>query len=273
MADQKAKRKIDIKEAVAAELQNEDEVSALSDYFVRLESFEGPFDLLLHMIDEDKIDIYTISLTQIIKGYIDYLKMMKNLDIVIASEFLMMAAYLIEMKSKMLLPVEETPEEGENVEEIEKTLLERLHEYKVFKSLAESLKERKEVFGRTYSRYTVDAPPMEEEREVFLTDVTLRDLVVAFQRIWTEAEKKGETEEIADEHVTVSDKIKEILTKVRRKKDGVPFEELFTRLDKLEVVVTFLAILELGRQRQVQIKQGDTFGSILIFGRSRVERS
>ncbi len=268
MVDSKMKKNnLNLEEAIAAELEKEEDVSSLGSYFVKLDAFEGPFDLLLHMIDEGKIDIYTISVTQIIRGYLDYLSIMKDLDIVIASEFLLMAAYLIEMKSRMLLPVEETPEEEENIEEIEKTLLERLHEYKVFKALAERLRERKEVFGRTYSRYSVDAPPMEEERDVFLADVTLRDLVSAFQRIWEAVEVRGEIQEIPDDYITIPEKIKEILGKVRRKKDGVPFEALFTRLVKLEVVVTFLAILELARQRLIQVKQSDTFGSILIFGR------
>jgi len=247
--------------------ETEEDVSSLSSYHVKLEAFEGPFDILLHMIDEGKLDINKVSVTQIVLGYLEYIKAMKDLDIVIASEFLLMAAYLIEMKSRMLLPVEEKPEEQENIEEIEKTLLERLHEYKVFKELAERLKERKEVFGRTYSRYSLEVQPPEEERDVFLTDVTLRDLVSAFQRIWKAVEEKGAAGEIPEETVTIAQKIDEILGKIKAGKGGVPFEELFTRMNKLEVIVTFLAVLELARQRSIQIKQGAIFGSILIFGR------
>jgi segregation and condensation protein A len=192
---------------------------------------------------------------------------MKELDIAVASEFLLLAAYLIEMKSRMLLPVEEKPEEAENLEEIEKTLLERLHEYKIFKELAERLKERKEVFAKAYSRQSGEAAALDEDRDVFLTDVTLRDLVAAFQKVWKTVEAKGKVGEIVDENITVAMKIKEILEKIAENKDGVPFEALFTRLVKLEVVVTFLAILELARQRLIQIGQGEMFGSIKIFGR------
>jgi len=256
-----------MEDALEKEVQAEEDVAGLSSYFVRLEAFEGPFDLLLHMIDEGKVDIYTISLTQIIRGYTDYMKMMKELDIVIASEFLLMASYLIEMKSRMLLPVKEEPQEEERIEDIEKTLLDRLHEYNVFKELAVRLKKRKEIFGKSYSRHHVDEPVMEEEREVFLTDVTLRDLVYAFQRVWKAVEQKEHHGEIEDEAITLPEKISEIQRKLSGKKDGIPFEDLFTRFVKIEVVVTFLAILELARQRKIQIRQGANFDTILIVGK------
>jgi len=264
------KKQLDIEDEISKEADSDEETSGLNNYHVKIEAYEGPFDLLLHMIDEGKIDIYKVSITEIVRGYVEYIKLMKDLDILVASEFLLMAAYLIEMKSRMLLPVEPSVEQAEDLEEIEKTLLERLHEYKVFKELAEKLKERKEVFGRTYNRFTVDtAPLMEEERDVFLTDVSLRDLVSAFQRIWDMAQKEGKQVEIADENVTVSAKINDIIEAVRKRKDGVPFEELFNRFIRIEIVVTFLALLELARQRRILIRQGDIFGSILIFERAQ----
>jgi len=268
MAETESKdKKINMKEALQGEADSQEDVSALSEYHVKQESFEGPFDLLLHMIDEEELDIYKVSLSQVIKGFIEYLNNMKELNIIIASEFLLMAAYLIEMKSKMLLPVPEEPEEEENLEEIEKTLLDRLHEYKVFKELAVQLKERKAVFGKTYARKVVDDAYNEEQREVFLTDVSLKDLLFAFQKVWKEVESRGTTGEIVDEHITLPEKISEIVGKLKKMKGGLPFDQLFTRFVKFEVVITFLAILELARQRKIQIKQGDVFGSILIFGR------
>lgn len=260
-------KKIDVEQALITEVDEKDDVSPLSDYHVKLESFEGPFDLLLHMIDEGKLDVYTVSLTQIVKGFIDYLKVMKELDIVVASEFLVMAAYLIEMKSRMLLPVKQEVTEDSGIEDVEKTLLDRLHEYKVFKELADRLRRRKEAFGRVYTRHAEDEAVVEEGREVFLTDVTLRDLVQAFQKVWKVVEVKAEEKEIVDEMVTLPGKIQEILEKIAQMPDGVPFEALFRRLVKIEVVVTFLAILELARQRKICIRQGATFDSILICGR------
>jgi len=272
LIDQETHKDLDIAAAAAEEVDRDEEVSKLSGYYVKLPAFEGPFDLLLHLIDEGKVDIYNVSITQIVAGYVEYLKAMKDLDIVVASEFLVMAAYLLEMKSRMLLPVEPKPEDQEGIEEIEQTLLERLHEYKVFKDLAERLRERKEVFGRVYLRKTAEDDASDACRDVFLSDVTLRDLVVAFQKIWKEAGTKPPTIEIVDENITVSTKIKEILSKISGKPEGVPFEEMFTRLVRLEIVVTFLAILELARQRMIGIKQGDIFGSIRIFERVPDER-
>jgi len=269
MEDMKSKKEQNMKEAIEAELKSEEEeVSALSNYYVKLEAFEGPFDLLLHLIDEEKIDIYAVSLDQITKGYLDYLKLLKELNIVVASEFLLMAAYLLEMKSKKLLPREEQKEAEESLEELESTLLERLFEYKIFKNLAEKLGRRKEVFQKAYSRYSIEMDgALDEDREIFLTDVSLKDLVSAFKKVWDVVEARGVVEEIPEEHITVGEKIKEIVKRIKQRKTGLPFEELFTKFTKLEVIVTFLAILELAKQRLIFIKQGESFGSILIFGR------
>ncbi len=267
--DEEIKKKQNMKEAIEGELNRDEDVSGLESFYVKIDAFEGPFDLLLHLIDEDRIDIYTVSLKQITKEYLDYIKLMKELDISVASDFLLMAAYLIEMKSKMLLPVEERPSEDlESREEIEKTLLERIFEYKIFKGLAEHLKERKQVFEKAYPRHVdPDVEFDEGERNVFLVDVTLRDLVLAFQKVWDVVEARGGTQEIPDEHITVSEKIKEILGELKRQKQGIAFESLFTKLTVLEVIVTFLAILELARQKLVSIKQGQKFSSILIFAK------
>lgn len=265
------KKNQNIKNAIEDELKQEEDMSGLSNFYVKLDAFEGPFDLLLHLIDEERIDIYTVSLKQITKEYLDYLKLMKELDIAIAADFLLMASYLLEMKSKMLLPVEERPEEDmESREEIEKTLLERIFEYKVFKGLAEHLKERKKLFEKAYSRHVDEDVQYDDgERDVFLVDVTLRDLVLAFQKVWDTLEARGTTQEIPDENITVSAKIKEILGKLKRAKQGIEFEALFTKLSLLEVIVTFLAILELARQKLANIRQGQKFGSIMIFAKEK----
>ncbi|MCX5726757.1 MAG: segregation/condensation protein A [Candidatus Saganbacteria bacterium] len=265
-------KSVNMNEAIGSELRSEEEEgSSLSDYYVKIEAFEGPFDLLLHLINEGKVDIYAVSLDQITKGYLDYLKLLKELNIVVASEFLLMAAFLLEMKSRALLPKEEQPAAEESLEELESTLLERLFEYKMFKGLAEKLKRRKEVFQNAYSRYSLEVEgTFDEEREIFLTDVTLKDLIYAFKKVWDVVEARGEVREIAEEHITVGERIKEILDRIKGRKSGLPFEEMFTRFTKLEVIVTFLAILELAKQRAILIRQGENFGSILIFGRKEI---
>ncbi|MFH1710422.1 MAG: segregation/condensation protein A [bacterium] len=241
----------------------EEDKAALSSYKVKLDVFEGPFDLLLAMVDKGDIDLYKVSLTQITSGFMDYIKTLEKLNIVIAGEFLLMAAYLLEMKSKMLLPEAPTANEEEDLLNVEEELLERLAEYKLYKGLAQSLKERKDVFQRVYARYK----PQEalEDREIFLVEVSMKDLVSAFKRIWDKAESRGKTEEIVAESISVKDKISEILSKVSGTEEGISFNSLFTRFSKIEIIVTFLAILELIRQKLIRILQNETFGDICLY--------
>ncbi|MFC1768006.1 segregation and condensation protein A [Candidatus Margulisiibacteriota bacterium] len=255
-----------IKKDMEKELEGGEDVSRLSAYKVKIEVFEGPFDLLLHMIDEDKIDLYQVSLTKITQGYLDYIKTLDKFNIVVASEFLLMAAYLLEMKSKMLLPVkeEEKVEEGLEIENIEELLAERLAEYKIYKGLADDLRKRKDIFQKVHSRYTPEDAAAAQE--FFLVDVSLRDLVIAFKKVWDDADARGDTVEIVAENISINDKIKDILGRVKKKKDGVKFESFFEGASKLTIIVTFLAMLELIRQKLIKIKQSGLFGGILIYG-------
>lgn len=256
-----------IKKDMEQELETGEDVSRLSSYKVKIEVFEGPFDLLLHMIDEGKIDLYKVSLTEITSGYLDYIKALDKFSIVVASEFLLMAAYLLEMKSKMLLPAPETKEQEEDIEisNIEELLAERLAEYKVYKNLAKELRERKEVFQKVYARYT----PKEEfeSREFFLVDISLRDLALAFKKVWDTAAARDQTTEIIGEDISIEDKIDEILEMLKVKRGGVEFESLFRQPTRLTVIITFLAMLELIRQKLISVKQDNLFDKILIFGR------
>jgi segregation and condensation protein A len=162
------------------------------------------------------------------------------------------------MKSRLLLPVQERPVLEDEVQEIEQDLLDHLMHYRVFKQAAIDLKER----SKFYSRYKDFEA--EEESKIFLVDVTLRDLVVAFQKVW-DAAAASEEQEIEGEQFTVAQKIREIIDKVKQKPEGLEFEALFERMVRIEIIVTFLAMLELIRQRAIRITQGKTFGSILLF--------
>jgi len=241
----------------------EEDKALLSAYKVKLDVFEGPFDLLLAMVDKGEIDLYKVSLTQITSGFLEYIRTMEKLNIVIAGEFLLMAACLLEMKSKMLLPEKPSVEEEEDLLSVEEELLERLAEYKIYKGLAQSLKERKEVFQRVYTRYKPEEAL--EDREIFLVEVSMKDLVSAFKRVWDEAESRGKTSEIIAESFSVKDKISEILARVSAAPEGISFDSLFTRFAKVEIIVTFLAILELIRQKSIKILQNETFGNIYIY--------
>lgn len=241
----------------------EEERSLLSAYKVKLETYEGPFDLLLAMIDKKELDINAISMTQITQGFLDYIHSMEKYNMLLAGEFLLMAAYLLEMKSRMLLPQPPSVLEEENLMEVEQELLERLAEYKIYKGLAQSLKERKDVFQRVYTRYAPEDAVADQE--IFLVDVTLKDLVMAFKRVWDMAESQEPTKEIISESFSVKEKISEITDKIKNSPDGISFSSLFSRYIKVEIIVTFLAILELMKMKLIKIMQASSFGDIQIF--------
>jgi len=228
-------------------------------FAVKIEVFEGPFDLLLKAIDDGQIEVHRVSISQITAAYFDYWKR-EEPDLVLASDFLFMAAYLIELKSRELLPYREvTLEEG--IPGVEEALLSHINEYEVYKKVALSLRQRKEIFERVYGRH--EGEPL--EKDVQLVDLDLRDLVSAFQKVYREAAEREKVVSIPVEEITLEERIIEIKRLVAGRKDGLPFEDLFQRRTRLEVVVTFLAMLELTKQRFIYIMQGRRFGSILIF--------
>jgi segregation and condensation protein A len=232
-----------------------------SDYKVKLEVFEGPLDLLLYLIKRDEIDIYDISIEHITRQYLEYLQAFRELKIDVAGEFVVMAANLIYLKSRSLLPVDQQPPE-EDVEEGDPRwdLIRQLIEYKKFKEAAEELHaravEQEKIFTREASTI-VDAP-------LRLAEVGIFQLIHAFQTVIKRVEARENLREIFGEHFTVSEKIEMILQRVA---NGtlVHFSELFGDLaSRVEVVVTFLALLELIRLKQVRAIQRGLFGEIEI---------
>ncbi len=230
-------------------------------YRVKLDVFTGPFDVLLKAIDDGEIDIYQVSLSRITSSYFDYWKR-EEPDLVLASDFLIMAAYLIELKSRGLLPAREEIL-SEDMGEIEESLISHLQEYEVYKSLARTLRERKEVFEKVYGRH--EGEP--QLREIELLDVSLKDLVMAFKRVYDEAARREEVAVIEAEEVTLEERIIEVKRMLTGKKDGVAFADIFVRKTRIEIVVTFLAMLELCKQRFLKIAQNRRFGTIMLFAR------
>lgn len=233
-----------------------------SDYKVKLEIFEGPLDLLLYLVKRDELDIYDISLERITKQYLEYLQAFKELNIDVAGEFVVMAANLIYLKSRSLLPVDQQPpEEDVDEEDPRWELIRQLIEYKKFKEAASQLQvrqlEQESMFVRqgNGSEFAIHAP-------LRMGEVGIFQLINAFQAVIKRVEAREDLREIFGEHYTVSDKIEWILQRVR---DGVPlrFSELFVAAaSRVEVVVTFLALLELIRLRQVRASQADPFAEI-----------
>ncbi len=232
------------------------------EYKVKLEVFEGPLDLLLYLIKKDELDISNIPMESVTRQYIEYLEMMKRLDLNVAGEFLVMAATLMMIKSRMLLPAEVRPEEEAEEEDPRWDLVRRLVEYKKFKDAALHLEElevrREDIFGREGTEAVLGREP-----EVALHDVGLFDLINAFN----EALKKVKDEELREifaERYTVADKIESLGLRLRRERRF----SLSGMLDKMrsrnEIACTFLALLELIRLRQARAVQSETYGEIFI---------
>lgn len=232
-----------------------------TDYKVKLEVFEGPLDLLLYLIKRDEIDIYDISIERITRQYLEYLQAFKELNIDLAGEFVLMAANLLYIKSRSLLPRDQQPPEEEADEDDPRwELIRQLIEYKKFKEVAALLHDRALEQEKIFPRAAVVA----SDAPLRLGEVGIFQLINAFQNVIKRIEAREELQQIFGENFTVSDKIETILTRVS---DGevLKFSELFLHIaSRVEIVVTFLALLELIRLKQVRASQSDPFGEIEI---------
>lgn len=231
-------------------------------YQIRLEKFEGPLDLLLHLIKKNELNIYDIPIALITQQYLDYLGMMKSLNLAVAGEFLVMAATLVQIKSKMLLPVDEREEDEEEGPDPREELVRRLLEYKVFKEAAGQFDNRERLWREIFHR-SEGAAPAEKRGEALLEEVTLFDLVDALQGVLARTTGR-ELFEITPENLTVRDRMNAILESLENR-EALPFLDLFEQTSqRLVVIVTFLALLELMRIKLVRVFQAETFGPILL---------
>src|SRR4029077_10824589 len=232
-----------------------------TDYKVKLEVFEGPLDLLLYLVKRDEIDIYDISIERITGQYLEYLQAFKELRIDVAGEFVVMAANLIYLKSRSLLPLDQQPPEEDAEEDDPRwDLIRQLIEYKKFKEAAEQLHARAVQQEKIFTR---DGGPIVEV-SLRLAEVGIFQLIHAFQNVIKRVEARENLGEIFSERFSVSDKIEMILHRVG---DGAPirFSELFGEIvSRLLIVVTFLALLELIRLKQVRVLQRNPFDEIEI---------
>ena len=226
-------------------------------YHIRLEVFEGPLDLLLYLIKKEEFDIYDVPVSQITEQYFEYIGLMHMLDLDIAGEFLVMAATLMHIKSRMLLPKEELAEEEEE-EDTKEALMEKLLEYRKYKEAA-SILEQKEL-----QQQNVFTRSGEEEKGEVLLDVNLFDLLGALSNVLERLKEEPETEIVRDE-TTVKNKIEFILGILAKEKQ-VRFTRIFAgSRSKDEAVVTFLALLELMKLQEVRVKQKTRFGEIYLY--------
>ena len=238
----------------------------------KLEKFEGPLDLLLHLIDKNKIDIYDIPIMEITQQYLDYVNQMEKEDLNLVSDFLVMAATLLDIKSRMLLPVETVEEEGE--EDPRAELVSRLLEYKQYKIMAQELLDMEEnAGGLLFKKPTVPKEVAKYETPVDLDELLDGMTLAKLKRIFEQVMKRQENKvdpirskfgTIRREPVSLETKIGSVLAYARKKR-RFSFRQLLERQsDKLEIVVTFLAVLELMKIGKIHLTQEETFGDMDI---------
>ncbi|MCL4440765.1 MAG: segregation/condensation protein A [Firmicutes bacterium] len=238
-------------------------------YQIKLEVFEGPFDLLFHLIEKNEVDIYDIPIAKITEQYLEYITMMQILDLDLASEFLVMAANLLAIKARMLLP-KPPPTGGEAVQDDfdpRDELVEKLIEYKKFKLMADFLQEKETFMNRVFTR------PNDEEmfghlfsEENPVEGISMTTLLGALQEVLDRAAELELVGEIPRDEVTIRDKMKEIMRRLFFQSSGIAFKDLFRpRVTRVEVIVTFLALLELIKGGKTRVYQSRAFGDIMIY--------
>lgn len=243
-------------------------VAPQSDYTIKLPAFEGPLDLLLHLIREHKVDIYDIPIVEVTSQYLEYLSLMESLDLNIAGEFFVVAATLLEIKSKLLLPALPSEAEAEEGIDPRAELVEKLLEYERYKNASESLllleENRKKMFWRmTDELDDYDAP-------IIPLNLQAMDLLFALQRMLAEAgEDQEEITSIEKQKISLKMRMREVMSRIKHAGEtGTSFTALFDDMiifTKIEIVMTFLALLELLRLRKIKVRQKKPLSDIQIW--------
>lgn len=228
----------------------------------KINEFEGPLDLLLHLIKESKMDIMNIEIEEITKQYMNYLDEQEKMNLEIASEYLVLASELLEIKSKMLLPTYKNEEEEEE-EDPREQLINRLLEYQAYKEITKVLQEKESLRKEIYTKSPENIKNYIDENNEINIDVSLDDLVEAFKKyLQRKQDSKPLKTKVTVNEISVSSRRHDIkrLLKVKKK---VSFFELFPVISKEYVVATFLAILEMAKSQELRITQNDTFDDII----------
>ncbi len=230
-------------------------------YEIKINDFEGPLDLLLHLVKKANFDIYNINLQEITKQYLDYIKAMENLNLNIASEYLVVAAELIELKSKSLLPTKEIEEEDTYEEE---NIIDRLIEYKKYKELTTSFRDleekRKEVFTKVPSNFN----EYMDGNLIKNSNLSVNDLLIAMNKFLERKEdEKPLNTTVTNKEYSIKDRINSIKQILRIKKE-ITLKDLFEIKNRSFVVVTFLSLLEMVKNNDIYMLQTNNFDDIII---------
>ena len=244
--------------------------SSPESYSVKLEAFEGPLDLLIHLIKKNEVNIYDIPIALITQQYLDYIEMMKELNLDTVGEFLVMAATLIHIKSKMLLPRPESAEEGEPEEDPREALVRRLLEHQKFRAAAELLHERAVLRGAQWIRPDGRVADIAGDEYAYEPEieVDLFSLLAAFRGVLERAKQRPKML-LPPEEVPVEVRIEQLLARLSET-EACGFEDLFAKDDtRGAMILTFLALLEMIRLKLIRVFQTSAFGSIRVYKRAR----
>ena len=233
---------------------------------LRIEDFEGPFDLLLHLVRVSKMDIYTINIRDIIEQYITFINSIDKYDIDNSSEYLVLASELIHLKSKMLVNKcdEDDNEEEEYTIKSEEDLREKLIEYDKYKNITDTFRDMEENRLAYYTKVPENLKEYIDNDTIINSDVTLQDLLNAFMQMQQRINfQKPEITKVARKEYSVKEKISEIrnLLKVKKK---LEFSELFDIVTKENIVVTFLSLLDMSKNKEITLQQDKIFSTIII---------
>ena len=225
---------------------------------IRLGEFAGPLDLLLFLIRQEQANIFDIPIARITDEYLRHIRLMKRLDISVAADFLVMAATLIEIKSKMLLPSEPASEDGEDPDDPRRELVDRLLEYETFKSAAQMLYERSTVEDAVFGRGAIESD--ENNAEI---NATLFDLINVFQKV-LRRQKDEIKMEIQREEISLAEMIRMLKRRIFEQAEVSLLEYFEEMHSKRELVTAFIAVLEIVRTESVKLLQATTFGNIVL---------
>lgn len=230
------------------------------EYTLKINDFEGPLDLLLHLIKEAKMSIFDFSVEQIVKSYLDYINKMQEINLTIASSYLVMASELIELKSRELLPKHEEEEEEEDLKE---NLVNRLAEYQRYKEITSEFKTLEALRQEVYTKLPEDYNSYKDDVIIEESNYTVDDLVDAFEK-FLERQKENVVLEtkVTKKEISIEDRRVEI-RKILKNKKRASFFEFFEVMNKEYLVVTFLAILEMVRKHEINITQENNFDDII----------
>ena len=231
------------------------------EYNIKLEAFEGPLALLLHLIEKNRIDVYDIPVAAVAEQYLAYLRAWQEFNMEVATEFLTMASTLLLIKSRLLLPKPVKPDEAaeDGEEDPRAELVERLIEYRRYREAGDAL----QLLLQQRQRYIHRLPQMFEVQRGLPQGLTIEDLMAAFSSLWETVAEEFRT--IAREEITVQDKMTDILGLLETGSGRLEFRQALKRSgSKVEIVSTFLAVLELIRLRRIRVQQPEAFGPIFL---------